>query len=43
MLKKIAAYLLAAFMAAIPAAMAQVTVNIAEGTLKPTPIAIPVF
>jgi TolB protein len=43
MLKSIAAYLLAAFLAVIPAATAQVTVNIAEGTLKPTPIAIPIF
>ncbi|MCH2458466.1 MAG: Tol-Pal system protein TolB, partial [Henriciella sp.] len=43
MMKSIAAYLFAAFVAVIPAATAQVTVNISEGTLKPTPIAIPVF
>lgn len=43
MFNKIAAYLFAAFLAVIPAATAQVTVNIADGTLKPTPIAIPVF
>tara|TARA_Y100001947_G_scaffold70216_1_gene59072 strand:+ start:102 stop:1460 length:1359 start_codon:yes stop_codon:yes gene_type:complete len=43
MMKSIAAYLFAALVAVIPAATAQVTVNISEGTLKPTPIAIPVF
>ena len=43
MIRSIAAYLFAAFIAVIPAATAQVTVNISEGTLKPTPIAIPVF
>mgnify|MGYP006966962453 CR=1 FL=1 len=37
MIRSIAAYLFAAFIAVIPAATAQVTVNISEGTLKPNP------
>ncbi|WP_084420631.1 Tol-Pal system beta propeller repeat protein TolB [Henriciella litoralis] len=43
MLKSIATALVGAFVLMVQAAHAQITVNISEGTLKPTPIAIPVF
>ena len=43
MLKRSIAALLTGLAVLLPAAQAQVTVNIAEGVLKPTPIAIPTF
>ena len=43
MLNKLAASLLIGLAMLVPAAFAQVTVNISEGVLKPTPIAVPTF
>ena len=43
MLNKLAATILAALAMLVPATFAQVTVNITEGVLKPTPIAVPTF
>ncbi|WP_300377740.1 Tol-Pal system beta propeller repeat protein TolB [Henriciella sp.] len=43
MIRKLAATLLTALAMLVPVSMAQVTVNISEGVLKPSPIAIPTF
>ena len=43
MLKTLSAMLIAALAVFIPVAQAEVTVNISEGVLKPTPLAIPTF
>lgn len=43
MLYKLAASVLIGLALLVPAAFAQVTVNISEGVLKPTPIAVPTF
>ena len=43
MLRTIAAIVLTGLMVLAPAARAEVTVNITEGVLKPTPLAIPTF